>query len=293
MPLSNKYRGLIAVCVLLAISITLTTYALGEEYTRLRYRPLIGGIQIESVEWLWIIPGRIFQCTIGYPVSDLNGGRKGVITAGHCTEYNTGWSIYQPVYDRPPWLWSSNYIGDSSWIAPHEDQEHYDIAFIPNDNVSPYILYITNEGAQQLPIAYIYTINDLRWFLSRYGPLPVNKTGRTTGTTGGRLYYAGQYCYIIVYPYPINITYCLISDYYSDAGDSGAPIFIHSEIMRKVLNLPPTIPPYNASFLIGHHIGRIINVTVIVDGQIIRALSYAIGHSVTAVLRFGYYPILR
>lgn len=293
MPLSNKYRGLIAVCVLLAISITLTTYALGEEYTRLRYRPLIGGIQIESVEWLWIIPDRKIQCTIGYPVRDLNG-RKGVITAGHCTEYNTGWSIYQPVYDRPPWLWSSNYIGDSSWIAPHSLQEYYDIAFIPYDDVSPYILYITNEGAQQLPIVYIYTINDLKWFLSNYGPLPINKTGRTTGTTGGRLCHVGRYCYIVVYPYPINMTYCLIGDLIASEGDSGAPIFIHSEIMRKALNLPPTIPPYNATFLIGHLIGGLPSkCTVIVDGQIIIALNYTIGHSVTAVLKFGYYPVLR
>ena len=52
MFLRGKHNIIVAVIVILLLCTTLVTYAVGEEYTRQKYRPLIGGIQIHMIKWL-------------------------------------------------------------------------------------------------------------------------------------------------------------------------------------------------------------------------------------------------
>jgi len=50
--------------------------------------------------------------------------------------------------------------------------------------VYPSVLYATNTDASFISVGYYLDFNEVRSLL-QLGPIPVNKTGRTTGTTGG------------------------------------------------------------------------------------------------------------
>jgi len=117
--------------------------------------------------------------TIGYVAKSPNG-TLGVITAGHCTNFETDVSVYQPSLS----LFVNNYIGNPSWVAPTNSSNYYDVEFIPNSDVYPSVLYATNTDASFISVGYYFDFNEVRSLL-QLGPIPVNKTGRTTGTTGG------------------------------------------------------------------------------------------------------------
>jgi len=221
MFLGGKHNIVVAVIVIILLCTALVTYAVGEEYTRQKYRPLIGGIQIHMIKWLGgIIPIDRGKCTIGYSAIDPNG-RLGVITAGHCVDFETDISVYQPEYDFP---WGSNYIGNPSWTTTYNPYNYFDIAFIPNSDVAPNILYTTESYASPIIIGWVYDF-DIVVSLLRWGGIPVNKTGRTTGTTGGVIYGAEDPCRVNIEGQLTHVRFCINTTLYSLRGDSGSPVY--------------------------------------------------------------------
>jgi hypothetical protein len=216
-------RGRLGLClVVFLLAIGISTILINAQYsdpaapTRMRYRPLIGGIQIE-IFWQYIGPS---WCTIGYTGKDSNG-RMGVITAGHCTDHSI---VYQPDDLLPGY----NYIGTPSAI-----NSYVDAAFIPFSNSAPYILHIMCYGgtcyASQWNV-YKY----VRWEDSIYYSSTVYKTGRTTGTTSGYIVGIGG-DYLIYTTVPI------------DYGDSGAPLYTISPGVVLFGHLTRFGYPYSAS----------------------------------------------
>jgi len=180
----------IAALVVLSIPIALAN---NNPYdpARQRYRPLIGGIQIEIVRFfLWIIPIPYDVCTIGYVARDRNGN-LGIVTAGHCVDFRTDYVVYQPNYD----IRGSNRIGSPTIVDRYSDS-----AFIPYRDVTPSILHIVYYVTEYRGI--VVSVNStISWETMRYycnkaidtteyycdrSPL-FYKTGRTTGTTSGYL----------------------------------------------------------------------------------------------------------
>lgn len=218
---------IIALFVMTLIFLTLfLTAQNGVEYTRLRYRPLIGGIQI----WSTIRYNQSLivytNCTIGYTVIENSTGSVGVISAGHCSEFLTvpNVDIYQPDNSL-----SNNYIG-----GPTFTNRSSDMLFIPYGNSVSYILYYDNYtgNAYQVSVIDIVKYNSVYYTTNIMGgQLPIYKTGRTTGTTYGSIYYARDYCTIygnLTGPY--NVSYCLLAYLLSMPGDSGSPLYFEGYI---------------------------------------------------------------
>jgi len=175
---------------------------------RQRYRPLIGGIQIEIMTPS-LRPYGI--CTIGYVARDRNGN-LGIVTAGHCVNFRTDYVVYQPNYDN----WESNRIGSPTMVDMYSDS-----AFIPYRDVTPSILhivyYVTEYRGIVVPVNSTISWETIRSYCNYGSPL-FYKTGRTTGTTRGYLreayeWYEGHYRVIV-------------TDIYAEGGDSGSPLYL-------------------------------------------------------------------
>ncbi len=208
--------------------------------TRQYYRPLIGGIQIETPYGF---------CTLGYTARDSRG-RVGVITAGHCVGYSYSADVYQPNTGS-----ASYYIRRPDIISMFADA-----AFIPFSNSAPYVLDI-NE--------FYGTYYASKWNVYDYVPyddactyfknVPVFKTGRTTGTTKGSIYG----CYDYIHP----VGYVLIVTMYAAPGDSGAPVYTIS-------------PHGDGALLFGHLKGytsyglSAISVTAVINGMGVIPVTY-------------------
>lgn len=206
---------LIAGLFILNILLISDTYAQnGVEYTRLRYRPLIGGIQIE----IWYQSSLWSLCTLGYVVKEVYSGRVGIITAGHCSYLYLSGDIYQPERDPNNY----NYIEGPSYIS----QPQYDFMFIPYSDSAPKILFYNQYTGQayQIYVNKVMWFSEVKYFTDRGAKLLTYKTGRTTGTTQGYIYYAEEYCPGYRY------NYCLYAYLYSDKGDSGSPAYFWSYI---------------------------------------------------------------
>jgi hypothetical protein len=240
-PLRRNLTGINLILLVLVLLATIGTvvFAVGEQYAQQRYRPLRGGIQIEQWKWYWFIPVPYGTCTIGY-VAESPDGTLGVITAGHCTRFETDVSVYQPS------LSLFNYIGNPSWVAPADS---YDVEFIPNSNVHPSVLYATDTDATFISVGYYFRFDEVHDLLRRFGPIPVNKTGRTTGTTGGNITDVLDPYIAILDGVPTSIRYAFITSLYALGGDSGSPVFRPEPRIGAVLyghvilsNLDPNDP---------------------------------------------------
>lgn len=250
---------------------TLVTYVEGYyadpvAYTREKYRPLIGGIQIENIKWFLFIPTLDELCTLGYIAKD-GSGRLGVVTAGHCYNFETGWgwSAYQPNYDFPL---GTNYIGGPSIMGT----SLIDVTFIPYSNVTSRVLHIVNESGEYLaenaPVTGIVDRSWLDWCTQVQGNDPVceyiYKTGRTTGTTRGRCFYYDSVSGRII-----------IQNLYAWSGDSGSPAYI--------------IPP-SRSFML-YLAGIVVAVSTDPSGSQYAGLTYAVYvGNITEVL--GVQPVI-
>jgi len=208
----------LAMAIIIMLSIGMSIALANNPYdpARQRYRPLIGGIQIEIVWFWWDIPISNGYCTIGYMARDGNGN-IGIVTAGHCTDFGTGYVVYQPSYDTE----GSNRIGSPTIVDIYSDA-----AFIPYNNVSPSILYITRYTTGYrgivIPVNAIISWDTIKFYVSVSSPL-FYKTGRTTGTTSGYLVRVYEW-------YNNNITgfthyRVILTSIYVDHGDSGAPLY--------------------------------------------------------------------
>jgi hypothetical protein len=248
-PLRRNLTGINSIHLILLVLVLLATmgtvvFATGEQYARQRYRPLRGGIQIEQWKWYWFIPVPYGTCTIGY-VAEAPDGTLGVITAGHCTRFETDVSVYQPSLS----LFVNNYIGNPSWVAPTSSSNYYDVEFIPNSDVRPSVLYATNTGASFISVGYYLDFSIVRNLIELFGPIPVNKTGRTTGTTGGYITDALDPYNVTLNGVPTIIRYALITSLHALGGDSSAPVFRYEPRIGAVLyghvvasNLDPNNP---------------------------------------------------
>jgi hypothetical protein len=222
----NEYRLSIAIALIIVIATSATVpivYAVrnGVRYTRQYYRPIIGGIQIQLVN-----PIFRSNCSIGYIVRDPNGN-LGFITAGHCSLFETGWRVYQPDVTRDTY-----YVGTVTWVAPQYfdwQRPAYDWEFIAYSNVDVKVLYALNYTYFMIDIGGYSRYADIRRAINAGNVIPVNKTGRTTGTTGGVIRDTWDSCAYSCWVYGPRICwirYCLITSLYAEPGDSGAPAFV-------------------------------------------------------------------
>jgi len=92
---------LIAGLFILNILLISDTYVQnGVEYTRLRYRPLIGGIQIE----IWYQSSLWDLCILGYVMKE--------VYSGHCPDHRYNYCLYANLYSdkggsgSPAYFWS-------------------------------------------------------------------------------------------------------------------------------------------------------------------------------------------
>lgn len=236
----SRYRLSIAIALIITIAtlvIMSIAYAIrnGVQYTQQYYRPIIGGIQIQLVS-----PQFLGTCSIGYVVRDPNGN-LGFITAGHCSNFARNWSVYQPAATN-----NTYYVDTVTWVAP---QPGYDVEFIQYSNVDAKVLYATNSTAR-----YLYVLGGLAYYseidrqVKSGERIPVNKTGRSTGTTGGVIYHAERSC---SYGFGYYIYYCLYTTLYSEPGDSGSPVF-------KTVYWYNTNIPF-AAYIVGHAVASNCN----------------------------------
>jgi hypothetical protein len=237
-----------------------------------KYRPLIGGIQIEITKAEWYGPGWWSQrCSLGFPVSftENNVIKYGYITAGHCIRTANGGDYVDQPTKGPWWDWS-NFIGRgirSSW--PYGGgKSDLDAALIRLENTG-YEAFIFENGTH-------YRLGDHPDRNNRVGitgyltPTSnmigtiVYKSGSTTGLTYGQILridynWTPRSTNIAIYPTilisrcPNN--QCFYNDYLSDYGDSGGVWYIRYVIFVIHFNPGIWIFDYGAK-VIGIHNGR-------------------------------------
>lgn len=178
--------------------------------TRKVYSPLIGGIQI-------YIEGTGYYCTIGYPAIRTIDNKKGIVTAGHCYNWDIGYSkkTYQPEYSN------DYYIGTADTWAPI-----IDMAFIPTTDITPKTLHINSATgtSTQLSVSRYLTFGEVSQGMEVY------KTGRSTGTTAGKVITKDDY------DSSLNLRYGIwIEPMDALEGDSGAPVYIYKSTSAELV----------------------------------------------------------
>jgi hypothetical protein len=216
------YTALLTIVIVLAGTTLLAAYGQsGVEYTWSRYRPLIGGIRVTSRVRYTNSSGvveEIGQSTLSYAVRRNSDNQLGVIIAGHVIYDVPGNLSYALIY-QPNWT-SLDYVNN---ITLGNVNITGDFAFVPYQNVSPQLLYITQDNYTRPIKLYINTT--VRW--NQLTETFVYKTGQSTGTTSGYIVYGYRFCLI-----ESNVTgktyihtYCIITNVPASFGDSGAPLF--------------------------------------------------------------------
>ena len=201
--------------ILVLLTNIIISYA-NEPYdpAREKYRPVIGGVKIEIKTGLFTSA----ICTSSFSTSLFGEDLTGIITAGHCSNYETGKSVRQP-----SWFW--NEIGEVYDVGSASDSEFV----LATEEVAPYILHIKYYSSNDTYVGYKYLINGYYSFSyivnnwEIYNGLDVfYKTGQTTGTTRGALV---RYFYSINTDYAGTIRYAFEATNYAQPGDSGSPLY--------------------------------------------------------------------
>jgi len=209
-------RGIIsALIVMIILSSSMIPLVLSQSSdpagpTRERYRPVIGGIQIE----MRVSGYSLGYCTASYVAQDSRGTRY-LVTASHCLTFlgrEVSAAIYQPDYS------TENYIGTASLIYSDIDTAFIPLTVSSDPSVLRVWYYYGYFGVPQRVVGYC---NDAE--LSNLIGKQVVKTGRSTGTTIGTVNdYRPMCLYVdskIVCGYIVNATIQTATD------DSGAPYF--------------------------------------------------------------------
>ena len=181
-----------------------------------KYRPVIGGVQIE------VKVGALtsYYCTSSFASVYTSDGSRGIVTAGHCSDFETGHSVRQP-----RWFW--NKIGEVYSVSMESDS-----GFVKKKSeiaVEGFILNITFDQASstyvgiKYPVVGYYSFDYIveRWDYFKDNYL-LYKTGRTTGTTSGHL---TRYMLTYTVPYAGTLEKVYLADIYVEAGDSGSPVY--------------------------------------------------------------------
>ena len=168
-----------------------------------RFRPVIGGVQMEAV-----LGSSTGTATIGWAARNA-AGTLGYVISGHCSD-GVGETIYQPSVS------ASNAIGtvaaDTQW--PSQDT-YADAAWVPFSNVAAKIY--SNGGIQSTVKGY---------YADCGSGLSIQKSGVVTGTTSGASLYQGLVFDGDTKKYLYNQYF---ASYSAANGDSGAPVY-HVEL---------------------------------------------------------------
>jgi hypothetical protein len=204
------------------------------------YRPLIGGIQIQYINFIVIT-----ICSLAFPVNFA--GKKGFVTAGHCGD--EGWPnyVYQPHIDSPNLPWR-NFIGNIVRDSPDTGDSIVDAAIIQLDprgypgpvDYSPFIFenraelnqsFLKDSSGKVGIYKFRYpTANDI-------DKVVFYKSGRTTGVTWGKLKYIRRECFdnspfgtfcvdpVMGIQKDVNEAGIIYSGPIADHGDSGGVVY--------------------------------------------------------------------
>jgi len=191
-----------------------------------RYRPLRGGILVETGYWeyycepmigcWWEING-LSDSTLGYTAYKNIGGEDiyGFVIAGHAVDYESGWYIYQPNYDGPTVNYvpvtGENYIGGIDYdISQEADAVFEDTS---SENVTPYILR---------PVGFAPVNDYMEYSEVIPGVTYVYKMGVATSETCGIVTRKELWYNVSGHTYE----YVIFANYTGYFGDSGGPVYI-------------------------------------------------------------------
>ena len=217
-----------------------------------KYRPLIGGIQIEITKAEWYGPSyKKSSCSLAFPVSftENNVGRLGFITAGHCIETANGGDYVDQPTKGPWWDWS-NFIGRgirSSWPYGGGSSD-LDAALIRLVNTG-YEAFIYENGVYYRQGDYP-DVNNKAGITGYLTPTKnmerttiVYKSAKTTGITYGQIIRIDdrwKWSNIEIYPVivfsrcPDN--QCYYRDNIGAGGDSGGVVYIRYVIYSEIID---------------------------------------------------------
>jgi hypothetical protein len=217
-----------------------------------KYRPLIGGIQIEITKAEWYGPSyKKGSCSLAFPVSftENNVGRLGFITAGHCIETANGGDYVDQPTKGPWWDWS-NFIGRgirSSWPYGGGSSD-LDAALIRLVNTG-YEAFIYEQGVYYRQGDYPDRNNrvGITGYLTPTKNMErttiVYKSAKTTGITYGQIIRIDDrwvWSNIVIYPVivfsrcPNN--QCYYDDNIGAGGDSGGVVYIRYFIYSEIID---------------------------------------------------------
>ncbi|GEM_PF-7130570 len=226
----NKYSYLVPTILLIlllqvAYSATNSTiqpaqYNNPYDPAREKYRPVIGGIQIEIKTGLLTTT----ICTSSFAATFL--ATEGIVSAGHCSNFEILNSVRQP-----RWLW--NEIGIVYMTDKPSDSLFVDL----NDETtsSPQVLHIVKSGDKyygiKLTVIDYYEYSDFCRDSEKYRDETIfYKTGRTTGTTSGRI----LLCRLeLDTRYAGTLRKVFLMDIYVESGDSGAPVYLKYQRLER------------------------------------------------------------
>jgi hypothetical protein len=191
-------------------------------------RPLVGGLQI-----LWDL-GHKFVCSIGFPAQV--GGETGFMTASHCSERPYGGSVgdgyWQPtgtLADPSQNLVASKYLDPPAFACGSQAPagcRFSDTLFAKREgSVSVSRGFIANAsfGVPNWNGSSRYRITDVE--PSDPQPGEVRKVGRTTGQTFGDVLNLCRDFLVEVNGGKFGLICQDTAAYFSQGGDSGAPVF--------------------------------------------------------------------
>lgn len=207
-PRVKRYRVFITVISLGIIVMASIILAIGPTD---EWWPLIGGIQIYDMN-----NGN--TCSIGYPayIYDEYTDRYyyGVVTASHCGDL--GDDVYQPDSN-------GRYIG-YFYIDPSLPRNSDSAFILTESSWSSNPTTITDKVYSDYSIDKYDYIDGYKSSYTLISGIDLYKSGRTTGTTAGKLICV----YYGVYKWTSNIWIRnpIIADFYSSYGDSGGTIFV-------------------------------------------------------------------
>lgn len=169
-----------------------------------RYRPLFGGIKIESTPTT--PPGGIAPTTLGFSAT-LTDGTRGFVMTGHAG--GVGTNVYQPNYI---WWWPwSNFVGTILRNPTYPPPRYSDAAFVPTTDVK----------------AAIYPDRIIMSWMPSWETPPgtfVDMEGMVTGYTWGIVVERGVQVWNEDIGTLINQVKAVLNPV-PQKGDSGAPIF--------------------------------------------------------------------
>jgi hypothetical protein len=182
-----------------------------------RYRPLVGGIQVKTS---FDNGSTITTSTLGFTAINENY-EKGYVVAGHAAS-EMGMLVCQPYYSEYP---NSIYkIGTVDVIGTPEGLFGWleaDASFVEYEDISPQI-HIGNEV-----LRYVYGYQDPTLGMEVY------KSGRSTGVTSGEVTKVrNDYVYLPDGAFLHNQTY---ADFHAEKKDSGSPVYFINEENQKII----------------------------------------------------------